>query len=338
VKAGNSVKFSRWACRLAVLCLFQPRNVPWDAPRWGYLHTLTFRDPEPSYEDARKLWNGFNVWLNRTGKFGICVPEFGKKTGRLHFHLISSEWWDSKEMFDTLQLYGFGRYNVRKRPAWRIAPNSTYAGKIHEAVWYLAKYVGKRQGWPEELKGARQWSVFGKKNFPLEPPGVRDVRITEKVLTVIKESPRPFADFTEWRWLGCNLACRRANRADAQDVKSVNMREITIEQQKRVVSLISSGAIVGVGEYRVGVVESKLMESYKGGRATGVKIERHIVTHKIDFGSTCERREFDELLPENAKVDAIPFPAKSGDLVLVSVEGMRAFQGGTNYKGTVTKL
>jgi len=337
-KTGHSLKFSRWACRLTVLALIQPRVVPWDAPWWIYLHTLTFKDPEPGYAEARQRWRSLQEQLSRENKFGVCVPEFGKKTGRLHFHLVSTEWWDAKDMWRITEAYGFGRYNVRRRPCWRKPPNSTYAGKIHEAAWYLAKYVGKRHSWPEELKGCRQWSVFGAKHFPSPPVGVRDVRITEKTCYVIKESPRPFRDFTVWHWVLHNLSYWKANRPDAVDRDSYNMREITIDQQKVVTKLISQGDVVGVGEYRVGVIEIKQMESYKNGRPTGIKVDRAIVTHRIDFGAACERREFDELLPEGTDVKTVAFPAKSGELVAVCVDGMRAFQGGTNYKGRVINL
>jgi len=336
---GHSLRFSRWACRLTVLGMIQPRRVPWDAPSWVYLHTLTFADPEPGYAEARERWNSFATgYLNRTGKWGVCVPEFGSQTRRLHFHLVTTERWDSAELWAVCDRYGFGRYNVRRRPAWRVKPSSSGRGRIHEAAWYLAKYVGKRFGWPEELKGCRQWSVFGAKHFPVGPFKVGDVRITGETLTMVPESPKPFRDFTEWRFADCNLAIRKANRPDAVDRESVYMREITKEQSAVLLKLMGEGDIVGVGEYRVGTVETKKMDGYKNGKATGVKVDRTVVTHRIDFGATCERREFDELLPEGADPKTIAFPAKSGDLVAVCVDGMRAFQGGTNYKGRVVKL
>jgi len=243
-------------------------------------------------------------------------------------------------MWDICERYGFGRYNVRRRPAWRKPPASGYAGQIHEASYYAAKYVGKRRHWPEELKGSRQWSVFGGKHFPIPPCRVRDVRITRNVLTVIPESCEPVLyGWSEWRWgPGINDALRVRLRPDARPGDPIKMRELTKEQQQRVASLVAAGDIVGVGEYRVGTVETKKMQSYANGRPTGVMVDRVIVTHKIDFGASYERREFDELLPAGATPETVQFPAKSGDIVACCVEKMREFNGGTNYSGRVISL
>lgn len=338
-----------------------PRSVPWEqlaldlepraqaekgswspdyqVPRWIYLSTLTFADPEPGYQEARERLRSFRTgYLDRTGKFGVCAPEYGEETGRLHFHLAHTVRWDAKELWAVLPKYGFGRYDVRPRPAWRVRPGPGRPGIIHPAAWYLAKYVGKRHHWPEELRGCRQWSVFGEKLFPHPVCKTRDVRITTKHLTVIPESPKPFHDFAEWRFIGLNLAFRQAVRPDAQIGGNTHMREITPEQQKKYFGLVQAGDIVGLGEYRFCGVETKEMDQWKDGKKTGNRESRIIVTHKVDFGVSCERREFDDLLPVGTDAKAFTPPAKSGDIVAVCVDGMRAFQGGTNFKGRIVKL
>jgi len=338
--SGNSLLFSRWACRLTILHLFQPRDAPWDAPRWLFLHTLTFKDPEPDYREARRRWSNLRKEFQRSARYGVCVPEFGERTKRLHFHLVTSQRWDAREMWDICDRYGFGRYHVRRRPAWRKTPASGYAGQIHESAYYAAKYVGKRRHWPVELKGSRQWSVFGEKYFPIPPCQVRDVRITRKVLTVIQEScDEQLYGWSVWSWGPLITDSLRVKlRPDALSDSPTKMRELTKEQQAKVASLVAAGDIVGVGEYRVGTVETKKMESYTGGRPTGVKVDRVIVTHKIDFGAAYERREFDELMPAGTLAESVTFPAKSGDLVACCVDKIREFNGGTNYTGRVINL
>lgn len=340
--SGHGLKFSRWACRLTIRAMLMPRRVPWDAPDCLYLHTLTFKDPEPSYKEGRARWNSFATnFLNGPDSewFGVCVPQWGEITKRLHFHLVTTIRPDAKEWWAAVDAYGFGRYDVRKRPSWRIKPCiGMPSGKIHEAAWYAARYVARRDYWPEELRGGRSWSVFGRKRFPHPPCAVRDVRITGKSLTVIPESPKPFGGYMEWRFAGDSRAFRFALRPDSRPGDIVQMREITPEQQKKVNTLMASGAIVGIGEYRFCGIEVKEMAQYVGGVKSNNKERRVVVTHKVDFGATCERREFDELLPVGADEKTFAPPAKSGETVAVSIAGMTAYKGGTNWKGEVVKL
>lgn len=338
-----------------------PRSLPWEqyslaiegappaeigthtpsfkVPKWIYLSTLTFANPEPAYDVARDRWRSFQSWLDRHEKWGVCAPEYGEETGRLHFHLVHVERWSAAEMWGILPRYGFGRYDVRRRPAWLIPPSPGNAGQLHPAAWYLAKYVGKRHHWPDELKGSRQWSVFGEKHFPFPVCKVRDVKITTKCFTVASESPIPFHDSYGWHVPSLNLTIRQTVRPDAPSNGGIIiMRELTAEQIKKVVALQAAGDIVGVGEYRFCGIERKEMDQWKDGKKTGNKETRIIVTHKVDFGTTFERREFDDLLAAGTDEKSFTAPAKSGDLVAVCVDSMRAFQGGTNFKGRIVKL
>jgi len=310
-------------------------GVPWDIPDNSYLHTWTFADPEPSYREGRRRFNSFLTnEMRPSGYFGVLVPQYGDETNRLHFHAVTVQRIDAKWMWSVLPRYGIGRYDVRKRPAWRVRGQ-----QIHPATWYAARYVSRRDKWPEELKGMRQWSVFGAKHFPW--PGVcrvRDVRITKSHLTVMPESHKPIYSFVQWRFTGDNSTYRRTVRADATEQDRTDMREITPLQQKKVNELLALGDIVGLGEYRHCGVETKEMDQWKNGQRTGNKETRVIVTHKVDFGAACERREFDDMLPPGTAAAAVTPPAKSGDLVAVAVDGMRAFQGGTNFKGRIVNL
>lgn len=354
MSGGHGIAFSRWACRLTIKAMLWPRTaearqdiidgkdepssrvgVPWDVPDWSYLHTWTFADPEPSYVEARRRFNSFLTHEMRpSGYFGVLVPQFGEETNRLHFHAVTVQRIDAKWMWSVLPKYGIGRYDVRRRPAWRLRGR-----QIHPATWYAARYVSRRDLWPEELKGMRQWSVFGAKYFPW--PGVcrvRDVQITRNMLTVAPESHKPLYGFLEWRFAQDTSVYRRKLRCDAPENDITDMREINSDQQKRINELLALGDIVGVGEYRFCGVETKEMEQWKDGKKTGNKESRVIITHKIDFGVSCERREFDEILPAGATAETVIPPAKSGDTVAVCIDGMRAFQGGTNYKGRVVNL
>jgi len=331
---ASSTTLSRWACRLTVKAMCLPEVVGglFPAPRWVYLHTLTFADPEPAYDEARRRWNSFRTsFLERGARFGVVVPQWGEKTQRLHFHLVTTERFDAKETAAALKRYGFGRYDVRRRPAWK---DRTLA-EMHPAAWYAARYVARRVGCPVELKGARMWSVFGKKHFKNAPVALRDVRITTNHLTLVRESPMVFADWMVWRFPADNLAFREALRGDARPDGREIMREITKEQNEKVLKLIAAGDVVGVGEYRACGIEVKEMADFKN---PAVKHRRVVVSHKVDFGAACERREFDEVLPVGADEKSVTPPAKSGDLVAVAIDGMNAYRGGVNYKGRIFKL
>jgi len=144
-----------------------------------------------------------------------------------------------------------------------------------------------------------------------------------------------FADWMVWKIPGDNPPFRGALRCDAQADGPEIMRELTKEQTEKVLKLVSTGDIVGVGEYRACEVVEKEMADFKN---PAVKHKRVVVTHKVDFGVTCERREFDEVLPVGADAKSVTPPAKSGEFVAVAVDGMNAYRGGTNYKGRITKL
>jgi len=305
------------------MAMFKPQDpLLTPPPKCCYLHTLTFADPEPSYVEARARWNSFQVnFLNKNGWYGVCVPQWGEETRRLHFHLVTSRRPDSREWWQVLPSYGFGRYDVRQRPVVKAA--------------YAARYVGRGCWGPKAVKGARTWSVFGAKLFPFWPvTQARDVRITEKARHVIKESPH-WADECHWSFAGHNLALRAAVRPYPYgDNLITKMREITQEQSAEVLRSLASGNVVGVGEYRAHIVTTKSMRNFK----TGQKEDRVVINHEIDFGAACVRRTYEELLPQEADASAITPPAQGGELVLVTVDGIHVFGGKTTYKGGLQRL
>jgi len=337
--SGHNLYRSRWAARLSVVSMLNGSDGSlFDAPhrafsRFVYLTTLTFADPEPSYAEGRlRLANFIRGYLEREKWFGLAVPEFGKRTGRLHFHLVSTERLSAKELWAVCPKYGFGRPDVRVRPAWR---EGKVGEEIHPAAWYLAKYVGKRQGWPAELKGMRQWSVIGKKFWPCEPVRTRDVRITRKVLTSTGERWKVLPYLVTRESLCDNAQFLRIPEGTRQIAGQNKMREITEKEKARIITEVLAGAAVTVGDYRFGETVEREYSSFKD---SSVKVKRRSAVHQVDVGPKCERLEITEQIPEGANLATFSLPAKTGDLVMVIVEGISKYTGGTTYRGRVVKL
>lgn len=326
-KRGNSAVYSRLACRLTILGMF--RVLTTGACRDvsnGYLHTLTFSEPEPSYDEARRRWASFRKgFLERNGWFGVCVPQLGEETGRLHFHLVTTRRPDAKEWWRVLARYGFGRFDVRERPA--------------TSCLYAARYVGRGVGVP----GWRSWSVFGAKRFPVCEPGrlgvvtTKDVFRRTKVLTVVAEQPQPFADWSGWRFSHDNETIKFRLRHDAQPDGPTIMREITKIQEAAFLNLARDGSQVSIGEYRGATVSTKEVAVYRSGQQVGSE-RRVVVAHAVDFGATAERRVIEEMLPSGADEKSVKAPAASGDLVAFVFESMFAGKGKTTWKGKLIKL
>lgn len=317
------------ACRLTIHGMFQRSarrdvNGPyWYTPKSCYLHTLTFANPEPSYEEARKRWNSFaSNYLNKGGRFGVCVPQWGEKTGRLHFHLVSSERWDASEMHVALQRYGFGRYDVRERPV--------------EVAAYAARYVGKRNGRPLEVKGARLWSAFGAKHFPNGVSKTGDCKMVTKCLTIVADSPQPFSDrltvtiHTQNETVGFthNL------RADGTESGYTRMNEITAKQFAVAASEIAKGGFVGIGEYRSCIASTKEMSDFKD---KNKKVSWVFVDHRIEFGGV--QFTIEERLSQGSVESAVVAPAKSGESIgFVAKSQGKEFNGVRKWKGKLFRL
>jgi len=334
-QVGHNCFRSRWAARLTILSMLSARHVPWDVPENVFLTTLTFANPEPPYEEARKRFNSFASNFLRAGdRFGVAAPEFGKRTKRLHFHLVTTVEIPESLLRVECPKYGFGFPDVRSRPAWRPGKEGR---EIHPAAWYLAKYVGKRVGWPEGLKGMRQWSVFGEKHFPRGIVKTRDVRITRKVLT---------SEGSRWKFpvwpnyvisepLASNVQLLHPPEGSVNMEGRTQMRELSEKEKLRVLAEITAGNVVAVGDYRFGETVEREYASF---RDSSVKVKRVAAVHQIDVGPKCDRLEVNELLSQGADTKSFALPAKTGDVVMVVVEGISKYTGGTTYRGRVVKL
>jgi len=187
--------------------MFQPLCVPWDAPEWCYLLTLTFANPEPSYAEARRRFKNFQKYLERNRWCAVVVPQYGDRTHRLHFHLILNRRPDIKIWRSVLQRYGFGNPDVKKRPAWRAR------GLIpHPCIWYAARYVARGGWWSPEAKGSRRWSVIGEKFGP--PDGwvvhTREIKVRVGACVLVAVSPHlpASSEFTFADWNNRTMSVR----------------------------------------------------------------------------------------------------------------------------------
>jgi len=286
----------------------------------SYLHTLSFADPEPSYEEARARWNNFGKWLERTRKWGVCVPEWGRKTGRIHFHLVTAERWEVAELREVLPKYGFGKvYDVRERP-WSSA-------------CYAAKYVSKSDGRPDGMKGIRLWSVFGKKWFPHGVSRASDCEMTTKKLYVVAEAPQTFADWLDVRLGADNETLSFKLRPDALPDGPRRMNEINTAQLKVVSVLLTKGGFVGVGEYRSCVATEREMSDFKD---KSKKVRWVFVEHRVEFAG--DQKIIEERMPAGFDIKAVTPPAASGDMVAFVAKSSNTFNGATKWKGELHRL
>ncbi|CAK0752164.1 hypothetical protein CCP3SC15_1820007 [Gammaproteobacteria bacterium] len=282
-----------------------------------YLHTLTFADPEPSYQVARKRWHRFlRKYLVPKGYFGVCVPQWGETTGRLHFHLVSSERWDAKYVYDSGVKCGFGRYDVRQRPASVSA--------------YAARYVGRRDGRPSEAKGYRLWSVFGKQHFRTRVSKAIHCGVETKSSTRCAEVGRTaLFGFLRWQIKGdANSATTLKIRPDAQPGDPMLMKEITVGHRDLIVAEMLKGRFVSVGEYRSCVCTAKMQVDYQD---KSRKVRRVYAEHRVEFGGI--QLLIEERLPDDANEKAFVAPAACGDTVGFVQTDKRTYGAKTSYTG-----
>lgn len=316
-----SVRDSKAACLLTIKAIFLPS---WDfVPEFCYLHTLTFADPEPDYREARRRWASFTHWLNRSGFYGVAVPQFGSRTRRLHFHLVTCKRPASREWWPVLERYGFGRYDVREQP---VSVSS-----------YAARYVARRDYWPSELKGMRSWSVFGQKHFRWPPTRTIDVKVKNKRSVVVANAEQGLFDRSVWL-IGDERPVVHISRslrpASCTEGQTLRVRLISDRACNEVQRHLQDGRAVGVGEYRQLVVEAREMTNQK----TGLSEKRVVVRHEIELGVDAVPCCFEEWLSVGQWGMPIEPPAKSGDLVYCVVESLKAFQGTKRCQGQIIRL
>lgn len=316
-----SVANSRAACLLTIKAIFLPS---WDlAPESCYLHTLTFADPEPDYREARRRWASFTHWLNRSGFYGVAVPQFGTQTRRLHFHLVTCKRPESREWWDVLGRYGFGRYDVRERP---VAVAS-----------YAARYVARRDYWPSELRGMRSWSVFGQKHFRWPPTRTVDVKIRNSRSVLVAWAPQGLFNRNVWS-IGDDRALIHVSRqlrpSSCTEGSIMRARVLGERVLREVRRYLDEGQVIGVGEYRQLVVDTRETRNER----TGLSEKRVVVRHEVELGVEGVPYCFEEWLTVGRWGMPIEAPAKSGELVCCLFESLREFKGTRKCVGKIVRL
>jgi len=287
---------SRAACQLTIMRIMAPDL--WNqAPLAGscYLHTLTFPNPEPSEVEAMKRFNAFTMWARRTGKVFVRVVERGDATGRLHFHLVSSQRWSAREMSKALPRWGFGRYDVRERPI--------------ERAFYAAKYVGKRGKVHKLKQGTRTWGACG-----ITPTRARDVEVTKKELVLCGPTISGITDGVVWVVEGVEHVVPFRFDSPSYPLGQYRKMELKKHQTADVLGRLAKGAVGAVGEYRSCTVRSMQVRDKQNPAA---KIDRHIVEHNVEVGDAPLLVQ--EWLPPGADVHQVKPAANKGDAVFVNL-------------------
>jgi len=286
---------SRYACILTIQQLFVESL--WNQNPACYLHTLTFANPEPEVSEAMRRLNSFGNWLRKTGKVAVRVIERGGESGRVHYHLVSSQKWSSKEMWSVLPKYGFGRYDVRCRPI--------------ERAYYAAKYVGKKNHRFPLPYGTRSWGVIGMKGVTR-----KSVEISKKELALVANSPQ-LVDVLTWKAteITSEITLRlRTNDLPPGECEIIKMLELKKHQQADVCIRLQRGDFGGVGEYR-GCVVRTLEVADKQNPSN--KVKRVVVEHNVEHGGMpCTVQEW---LPPGSTPEAVKAPASKGDVVFVTI-------------------
>jgi len=302
-----------WACRLSIRSL--AAGDLWHQPeKCGYLHSLTFPNPEPDETEAARRFHDFaSHYLNRTGKRCVRVMERGGGTGRLHYHLVSSQRWDAKEMWRVLPKYGFGRYNVKPVDA--------------KGMLYVAKYLLKRARFPLAPR-TRKWGCIG-----FEGTRWTDVEVVEKVLTLVAEEPHCLYDDLVTTAAGTDWRVVISIRCQSVPERITRMNEINEAQRKHLFELLASGALGGFGEYRGCVVRDQKIRDKKN---PSVEIARVVVEHNVEVASMPV--VISEWLPVGAVAASVKAPATRGEMVFIHCDTLSSSFGRKSGMGKIIPL
>jgi len=279
-------------------------QLPHEFREVAYLWTWTFPDKESRSDAllAMKKWKVHARWLKDSGKQLLRALERGSKNGAYHFHGVTHQRWDVNEIRTMAQKHGFGRVNVKMIPRDRVS--------------YVAKYLGKPGRFPIP-RGVRLWACIGYE-------GVRkdDVRchITQLTVPVIDAFPRLISCK---RWTLDGLILREILlRPDWNgDLNELQIMNITKENVQQIAGLISTGAILCVGEYRLCTARSLTFDEKdkKTGNPTGRKLTRKMIEHGVEVGSPVEQVTVTEWLPDDADLSAVKAPCAKGEPVLIEI-------------------
>jgi len=313
---------SFWALKLSIqhlmsseaqLQLFGRQAVMVPASSAGrnvYLWTFTFAD-EVEEREAAVRWNRFADYLRRSGKSCVRVLERGGVKGRLHYHAVTRERWEVREVRPKAEGAGFGRIHVKLIPA--------------EKAGYVAKYLGK---YVNRRAKIRLWACVGFKGAT-----VSSVRISNRVVASDLGAYGGFCDSMRWKFADV-LTVENFRRAPVDTLARRIIREMELKktQVTEILTDVANGHVIFVGEYRGHQVRSFEVAD----KRTGAKQRRCVVDHNVEV--TGLPRVVTEWLPPGSDASAARPAANKGDVVKVLVETMTKFSGQTSYGGTIKAL
>jgi len=277
-------------------------ELPHEFKSSAYLWTWTFADALPREDpvEAMKRWKVHATWLLRSGKKLLRALERGSKGGAYHFHAVTHQRWDVNEIRKMATAHGFGRVNVKVIP--------------RDKVSYVAKYLGKPGRFPIP-RGVRLWACIGY-------TGVRinDIRCRVKTLTVPVIDLYPcMVSVKRWTLDGQILhetLLRPDWNGDESEIQTMN---ITKENVQHIATLIASGAILCVAEYRLCATRELVFDEQKKGVPTGRKITRKIVEHSVETGNPTEQITVSEWMSDDCDLKTVKAPAAKGEPVLIEI-------------------
>lgn len=325
---------SYYACVLSIKHLFRPASerhlaeqADWiqpNEPRFDspppmqcFLWTWTFPDRD-TRQDARlamKRWDSVRKWLHKTGKVCVRVIERGDEGEKaFHFHLVTPQWWDARQMLEVGKRYGFGRVNVKEIP-------------IERAV-YVAKYVGKQYGASWLPKGMRMWAAIG-----FEGVSVKNLRKRERIKVVVPEEPREqLYTLLQW-WADDSCAFTHRYRPSNGNAEVIHKMELKPAQSKEIVARMLAGSLCAVAEFRGAQIRTQEMEDFR----TKQKVERVLVEVSVEIGGM--GTVVTDWTKPGTKVGDVKLPSISkGEPVLVVIDTVKWYKGSKSISGTCTPL
>lgn len=276
-----------------------PDELPHEFRETAFLWTWTFADIEPrqSAKEAMKRWTPHARWLRDSGKMLLRALERGGKRGSYHFHAITHQRWDVREIRAHAEKCGFGRINVKVIPRDRVG--------------YIAKYLGKPGRFPIP-KGVRLWACIG-----YEGVKQNDVRCHVTDLTVNVPDPTPVLRLGK-RWtVDGIIVAEFLERPNSTNDLPWHYMNITKENTLQIAQLVAQGNILCVAEYRTCSARKLEFEEEKKGVATGKQVVRKIVEHGVEVGN--EQITVSEWLADDADIAAVKAPAAKGEPVLIVI-------------------
>jgi len=276
-------------------------DLPHEYQSKGRLWTFTFPD-EKGQKDcvyAMKCWRGFvDGYMKHRKLRCVRALERGTKSGHYHFHAVTDQFWNAKEVWAYAKKYGFGRVDVIEVDRDRLR--------------YLAKYIAKPRPHWKIPRGVRLWSCVGFRGVK-----TNRIRFSERTLTVMPNVMEyPYRKSVSW-FLDGQLVSRRVITADPipdAEYRDIEMN-ITKENIMHIGQLLAGCKILAVGEYRTMTARELNFTD----KETQQKKTRKLIEHGIEVGD--QQLNVTEWLPDDATLSAVKRPCEKGEPVVVEVSG-----------------